>query len=475
MRRRILMSAIAAGTALFLVSTGWADVPPPPVNQSIGMADVGFPSHSEADCRVCHDSGVEDRHHVLYDERIIPGSVVPYPDSDGDGTPDIYYDCLNCHDQNFTVVRDCLACHTSSAHHSTQIAQSGDCTSCHGDLVDNMSDGHYIPSYDVSLVTPLRSVGAGRPDNSYGKGAGACDYCHDQDTLQPPLILSNQDLHHDFADCSWCHDFGLPFDWQIRICEGCHGPDSLHNIQADSPQSPTGTIVIGGEFAGYGHVGRDAGPGDSDCWGCHGFGMSKAAFAPGPIIPTIRRVDRAAVADGADTVVSLSGSAFTNIAGETKYTSEVTLTAADGSVSVLAPDRLDESSLEFTIPGETAPGNYDVRAVKDGERSNLAVISIRPQVIIVEATGRKTVTIHGSGFGGYAEGSGTAVTGTRTSVPGWHRRTPIMEATIVSWSDTTIVAEFRSPPNQVTVNSVFGTAQTKVFGSRNGRDRGRRP
>ena len=50
-----------------------------------------------------------------------------------------------------------------------------------------------------------------------------------------------------------------------------------------------------------------------------------------------------------------------------------------------------------------------------------------------------------------------------------------MEGTIVSWSDTTIVAEFRSPPNQVTVNSVFGTAQTKVFGSRNGRGKGRRP
>jgi hypothetical protein len=41
----------------------------------------------------------------------------------------------------------------------------------------------------------------------------------------------------------------------IRVCEGCHGPDSLHNIQADSPKTPTGTLVVGGEDAGYGHVG----------------------------------------------------------------------------------------------------------------------------------------------------------------------------------------------------------------------------
>jgi hypothetical protein len=185
-------------------------------------------------------------------------------------------------------------------------------------------------------------------------------------------------------------------------------------------------------------------------------------------------VDRAAVDAGTDTTVTLSGAAFTSIAGATEYTSEVALTAADGSTLMLAPDRLEESSLEFTIPRTTAPGNYDVRAVnggEGGERSNLAVISVRPEVVIVEATGGRTVTIRGSGFGGYAAGRGTAVTGTAASVRGWFREAPIMEATIVSWSDTTIVAEFRSPPNQVTVNSVFGTAQSGVVRGRSGRSR----
>jgi hypothetical protein len=70
----------------------------------------------------------------------------------------------------------------------------------------------------------------------------------------------------------WCHELSSTGDYKIRDCERCHGPDSLHNIQVDSTNADNiGTIVIGGEDAGYGHVGRDAGPGDSDCWGCHGF------------------------------------------------------------------------------------------------------------------------------------------------------------------------------------------------------------
>ena len=49
----------------------------------------------------------------------------------------------------FAPVRDCIVCHTSSAHHRTPAATSGDCVSCHGDIVDNIDDGHYIPTYDA--------------------------------------------------------------------------------------------------------------------------------------------------------------------------------------------------------------------------------------------------------------------------------------------------------------------------------------
>jgi hypothetical protein len=131
-------------------------------------------------------------------------------------------------------------------------------------------------------------MGNGLPLNSRGNGAGGCNYCHDQDALDPPTIRTNSDLHHgtglgaDSTKCEWCHDFGMPLDMQIRECQDCHGPDSLHNIQADSTNAGNiGTIVIGGEDAGYGHVGRDAGIGDSDCWGCHGFSPSPSPD-PGP-------------------------------------------------------------------------------------------------------------------------------------------------------------------------------------------------
>ncbi len=241
------------------------DTPGPalPANQNIGMVDVLSDSLSESDCRWCHSSGVADRHHLLV----------------GDTFPD---DCVGCHaisGSDVIVESDCIVCHASGVsdrHHLTSAAQAGDCTACHGDLVDNMDDGHYIPSYSPSLVTPTRSGGDGEPPNSLDNGAGGCNYCHDAYGLSP--ILSNMELHHgtglgsDATKCAWCHDTSRPFDYQIRECEGCHGPDALHNIQADSPNADNfGTIVIGGEDAGYGHVGRDAGPGDSDCWGCHGF------------------------------------------------------------------------------------------------------------------------------------------------------------------------------------------------------------
>lgn len=101
MQSRILLAIVVAGAALFLAPL-WAGVSTPFVGESF-----------ETDCRVCHDSGVPDRHHVLYGLPIAQASVVPYPDTDGDGQPDLTYGCLNCHDANITVERNCVACHSS--------------------------------------------------------------------------------------------------------------------------------------------------------------------------------------------------------------------------------------------------------------------------------------------------------------------------------------------------------------------------
>jgi len=466
MRKSLLLTVLLAGLALLPAGAGWADVPAPPANQTIGKLDVALGNLTEADCRACHDPGLPDRHHLLYGQPIPAGSQVPYPDADGDGSPDTAYGCLNCHDSNFTaVVRDCIVCHTSNAHHSTPAAMNGDCKSCHGAIVDNIGDGHYIPTYATSLVTPSASEGQGLPLNSRGKGAGACDYCHDYDGLSPPVILNNMKLHHGASsNCLWCHAVHNPT--QMRICEGCHGPDSLHNIQADSPKAPTGTIVVGDEDAGYGHVGKNNGPGDSDCWGCHGYAIASAPGS-GPLIPTIFGADVATVTAGADAMVVLTGSAFTNLAGGALFESHVALTGADGSSVKLTPDLLDQGLLAVTIPGDTPPGNYDLRAVKADFESNPASVSIVPTVVITGVADDGTVTIRGSGFGGYAEGSsGTFVTATGIAGAGGGQEkksaTTTEVGTIVSWSDTRIKVRFGSTPEQITVYSLFGAATSEV-------------
>ena len=256
-------------------------------------------------------------------------TAAPILDGNGDGVDDTNYGCLNCHPQTevggvitFVVERDCLVCHIQvpgegSVHHLTDVAQGrdsplgdpdvGDCTPCHGTLVDDIGDGHTIPFYAPSLVTPVPSDGIGEPLNSRGNGAGACDYCHDDDGLPTDdrIIWANNDTHHNTGVfrsetgatnqdvCLWCHNFtGLPSEYDIRVCEGCHGYESLHNIAADTdsvpicfydPANPTECeVVVGAEDPGYSHVGND-----SDCWGCHGNYIPTAASGSGPVTPFI--------------------------------------------------------------------------------------------------------------------------------------------------------------------------------------------
>jgi hypothetical protein len=174
------------------------------------------------------------------------------------------------------------------------------------------------------------------------------------------------------------------------------------------------------------------------------------------VIPTVIRA-------GKDTMVVLNGAAFTNKLGSTVYESDVRLTAADGSAVTLEPDIvIDQGTLAVTIPGRTPPGNYNLQATKASFASNPAVISIVPVVRISRATYQGTVTILGSGFGGYAKGSATSVTATATTVSGRRATARTVEGRIVSWSDTKIVADFGTLPVQVTVKSVFGSATSQV-------------
>src|SRR5512139_530957 len=71
MKTRALSIIALVAVALFVGSASFANVPPPPVNQIIGVNDTYvFADQTEALCRSCHGNMV-DGHHLLY------GSAMP--------------------------------------------------------------------------------------------------------------------------------------------------------------------------------------------------------------------------------------------------------------------------------------------------------------------------------------------------------------------------------------------------------------
>lgn len=250
----------------FPPSVGAAELPPP-VRQDLGLFDTVFNDLDEEGCRDCHGRRVGDLHHNL-------ASVEQLA-------------CLSCHRVEFTagsyqiiIVTNCLECHeqqpgVASVHHLTDKARLGDCVACHGGMVQNRDDGHYIPSYGASMVTPLPSRGTGPGER------GSCRYCHDwgNDAVTGELISSNMTTHHETGfdsqpgGCYWCHDPLTEPALAIRACEQCHAPLSIHNIQADT--NGDGVITPGGEAPYFGHIGSN-----EDCLGCHGGAADPSLSSP---------------------------------------------------------------------------------------------------------------------------------------------------------------------------------------------------
>ena len=538
--KKLSILALVASIAM-IAGVAVANVPGPPVNQDIGFPDVEFSALTEADCRVCHDSGMPDRHHMLYGSAIPDPSVVPNPDADGDGNPDTAYGCLSCHDEdntggviNFLVERDCLACHTESPHHTT----TGNCVSCHGDIVDDVDDGHYIPTYAPSLVTPNPQAAvcaiSGEPcaDDSYctldmcalkglpcsvdadcdpdvcedsknpctdnydcapgycsdgtgpcntdadctGGGScrgeeacltgpdtcvvqgetcgmsataepGGCNYCHDAgtDTASGLDILDNHDTHHGKAtSCNSCHLSDRHAN-DMRKCEECHGPESLHNIVADSDDAGT-DITVGGENPGYSHVGDASSLPNGDCWGCHGFGAASEPVA-GSGVPTIVSVDPIIIAAATPTQVTVTGAVLTTAVPAAS--SDIRLTAADGSSVTITPDSITVDALTVTI---NAPaGTYALQAVKDGEASSAIAITVVPDVAIADIMCSKclgTMTITGVNFAEKPAGTDEVISVTEDGRP----------LNVISWSDTEITVSGARCRGDVVVEGVFGSS-----------------
>jgi hypothetical protein len=475
---------------------------PPPVRQELGRPDSAFNDLVTEDCRFCHenpdqfpveDETIPNRHHLLVDTQVrsgtcsqtpaiqcqnsgecpvdefcINGSDAPFPPA-----PDGIYECLTCHEAicgaacAFIVQRNCMACHLQNpvseytVHHRTDLGQGTlpqgpDCQFCHGSLVDNRDDGHQIPTYTPTNETPMPSGGTGLPFNNRGNGAGACDYCHDSGTsIEGIIVETNEITHHnrgygfDDSKCDWCHDFNLPVEAQIRICENCHGFNTLHSIQADS--NGDGIINAGIEDPFYGHIGNP-----DDCWGCHGYGPP-APTNTDVVVPAISSISPAVLTEGIDTTVDITGSAFTNNDQQgTEIQSDVSLEPEDGSANItLTPDLISQDTMTVTVPGTLSTGNYKLRAVKQQEFSNPKVISIKPEVMIthVDCDKRRGIlTITGAGFGDKPAGTDPYIN-VETSGQ-------IVEA--VSWRDDQIRVPVsnckKKSQGDITVHSLHGEA-----------------
>jgi hypothetical protein len=243
------------------------------------------------------------------------------------------------------------------------------------------------------------------------------------------------------------------FPAEIRRCEACHGINSLHNIQIDSPAAGNaGDIIPGAEDAYWGHIGNN-----DDCVGCHGFVTASAAPGSGPVIPDIGLLSAYSITAGTDTSITITGSAFTNDIMGNLVTSNVELTAADGSKVTLTPDTISVNTINVTIPGTMAPGNYTVRAVKGPNSSNATGLAIVPDVTISDINCNKKkgmLTITGSGFGTKPEGTDADIS---VEVNG---RT----VDIISWADTSIKASVSACQQKatVTVNALYGSAASGV-------------
>ena len=116
--RRSLASTLKIGLLMVLacVTLGWANVPPPPVNQNLGIPDSTFNNLNKLNCAYCHapeklsaedraqigwtfeaptmkDGIIADRHHL----RVVKGMIMSEHTQAPFGEPGQPYECFSCH------------------------------------------------------------------------------------------------------------------------------------------------------------------------------------------------------------------------------------------------------------------------------------------------------------------------------------------------------------------------------------------
>lgn len=356
------------------------------------------------------------------------------------------------------------------------------CNKCHGSFVNNYDDGHYKPSYATDfMITPFATykvTNFSQPDGLGGnKVWGGCESCHEASTADNPDLDNNHDSHHvsysgfgtgfsttdtpfnltggsplNNRACFVCHVVTWsntsasplrvnrvnpftgellnnsmelrnstieaasaiePGTFNITIngtgCEKCHGVPTLHNIQFEYQQNGP---------QGKGHINNDL-----DCSGCHNSWLPASDFVPGAIIPTVDSVSPSVIAVNTATTLTITGLNFVNGA----YTSVVTV---DGVT--YTPASITDSQIVVNIPALSA-GTHQLQLVKGGDTlSKLSTLDVVPVVTLSSASlDGTTLTISGTGLG--SKPAANAQQYVLVGSAGY-------SASIISWSDTQIVA-----------------------------------
>ncbi len=475
MRNKIVRSALASvAMVLGAAAVLWATVPPPPVNQNPAtIYDTKYGTFTVEDCHKCHgaDPGLVTLHHNLINTTVPAVSCY-----NASGTTPTTL-ATGCHilvpaasgGYTFQDFRNCLNCHTGqSPHHMSTYAATQDCVHCHGNVIDNPTDGHYIPTYVINTdstkggVTPAPS-GRSVPDPA-NPGTTiivqGCAACHQADLAATPSIYSNAELHHGtnigsflqpggVGQCSWCHDVHN----SIRGCEQCHGVKSLHNIQFDTPNANNlGTIAPGNETAGYGHIGDNW-----DCVGCHSSWTGSSTNDTGATAPSINNLSTSVVTAGIGSELIINGGSFTNTdaLGVTSYTPVVTLVNGSNTIT-LTPFSYTNSEIKVLLPA-LQQGIYELRVDKSGTISNLKKLIVAPRLEVKTAMlSGTTMTITGVGFGTPPTAKTKALIGVFVDTA---------PARTISWSDTKIVATSAAfaAGKTVTVKTLFGPVNSTIF------------
>ncbi len=448
--RKVLISVIAL---LAIVWIGIAAIPPPSVDQRIGIYDTTVNNFKESQCRGCHSAGVPDRHHML---TMSPNTFV----------------CTDCHPVisggGIIIDRNCVVCHNGSAfygnqnliagkpHHNTTQAQTRSCEFCHGSVIDNYNDGHYMPTYPASLVTPDTSFKV--INQSTGKKWGGCEACHEPNASARPRIVSNSDSHHNEVvgvttglECTWCHNTSAG-NLNIRSCEQCHGVKSLHNIQYNY-NNTKGKL-------GRGHIGANW-----DCNGCHAWYVADADSIMGPIIPNVNSVSTTKLFADRTTSLKINGNNFVDTVDRVTYTSNVKIVDKSGTSIVLTPTFITTSQIVVTIPSLKV-GTYALYIVKDGDTlgdmaSKEVPITVVSKVTISKATlSSGILTVIGTGF------EAKPATNAQQYVTITHAGKVYYSDSITNWKNTQIRA--RSPMasigDVVRVTTGTGSASRNITG-----------